>query len=529
MSFAQRGLIPATLAFILVIVASVYSLPPCGRDDEECRDKRMHPNFITPKGREFTGTVDGEDTNDYWHNQSKDFIKAKLAETLNTNKAKNVILFLGDGMGVTTHTAARNLIGGQEKYLAFEKFPYTGLSKTYCVDRIVSDSATTATAYLCGVKAIKGTIGVCGQVEREDCESVLNTTNHVYSIAKWAMDAGKAAGVVTTTRITHASPAGNYAHVSERDWEDDSEVKASCGVDSKVPDIAYQLINGEDGSKLSVMMGGGKKHFIDASLYMNGTRSDGLNLIAQYQQESARNAFVETISELNNLELNNYDRLLGIFADNHLQYHLETDEYTKQPTLEQMTRKALEFLSKKQQGFFLFVEGGRIDTAHHKNMARLALDETVEFSKAIQAARELTSEEDTLIVVTADHSHAFTYAGYQYRASDIFGSAPKTPLDDKPYLSLSYANGPSYAKFYDVENHERRDPTLLMTGDIHETFPATAPLDSETHGGDDVAVFASGPWAHLFTGVYEQNTIPHIMAFASCLSDGVTMCDINSS
>lgn len=112
----------------------------------------------------------------------------------------------------------------------------------------------------------------------------------------------------------------------------------------------------------------------------------------------------------------------------------------------------------------------------------------------------------------------------QYRGNDIFGRTPANPDDKKPYMTLSYANGPSYEKFYDVANKERLDPTTLITGDVHDQFPATAPLDSETHGGDDVAVFASGPWAHLFTGVYEQNTIPHLMAYASCLSNGLTVC-----
>ncbi|XP_053947174.1 membrane-bound alkaline phosphatase-like [Anastrepha ludens] len=521
MSHTRRALFYATVVCILL---AAQALPPCARDDEECRDSRMHPDLEEPTGRVFARKFDGDDTNDYWRNQGKEFIKAKLAEKRNTNKAKNVILFLGDGMGITTHSAARNLIGGEEQYFSFEKFPFTGLSKTYAIDRIVPDSANTATAYLCGVKAMKGTIGVSGQVEREDCEAMLNTSTHVYSIAKWAMDAGKSAGVVTTTRITHASPAGVYAHIAERDWEDDSEVKQSCGANTNVKDIAYQLIHGEVGSKLSLMMGGGKRHFVDPKLYVNGTRSDGLNLIEQYQQLSAQNAYVESRAELNNLNFTNVQRVLGIFADSHLKYHLETDENSVQPTLEEMTRKAIEFLSRNEQGYFIFIEGGRIDTAHHDNMARIALDEVVEFSKAIQAARDLTNEEDTLIVVTADHSHSFSYSGYPYRGNDIFARTPANPVDRVPYLTLSYANGPGYETFYDVVNKVRRDPTTLITGDIYDAFPATAPLDSETHGGDDVAVFASGPWSHLFTGTYEQNTIPHLMAYASCLSDGLTAC-----
>uniref|UniRef100_W8BK97 alkaline phosphatase n=1 Tax=Ceratitis capitata TaxID=7213 RepID=W8BK97_CERCA len=527
MTLTRRALLSATLAFVL---SATLALPPCDRDDEDCRDSRMHPDLpALPQGRAELRKYDGEDTNDYWLDQGKEFIKMKFAETLNTKKAKNVILFLGDGMGVTTHSAARNLIGGEEKYFSFEKFPYTGLSKTYSIDRTVPDSANTATAYLCGVKAMYGTIGLSGGVEREDCNATLSAQNQVFSIAKWAMDAGKSAGVVTTTRITHASPAGVYAHIAERDWEDDSEVKASCGAETQVQDIAYQLIHGEVGSKLSLMMGGGKRHFVDSKLYANGTRSDGRNLIDEYQKLSAKNAFVESRTELNNLNLEEVERVLGIFSDTHLKYHLETDANSLQPTLEEMTRKAIEFLSRNEKGYFIFIEGGRIDTAHHDTYARLALDETVEFSKAVAAARELTSEDDTLIVVTADHSHSFSYSGYPYRGNYIFGRAPATPVDSKPYMTLSYANGPSYETFYDTVNKVRRDPTTIITGDIHDEFPATAPLDYETHGGDDVAVFALGPWSHLFTGVYEQNTIPHMMAYSSCLSDGLTSCSSSNA
>lgn len=91
-------------------------------------------------------------------------------------------------------------------------------------------------------------------------------------------------------------------------------------------------------------------------------------------------------------------------------------------------------------------------------------------------------------------------------------------------MTLSYANGPSYDRFFDVETSERLDPTTLVTGDLYDRFPASLPLEDETHGGEDVAVYASGPWSHLFTGVYEQNAIPHMMGYASCLGTGLNLC-----
>ncbi|XP_037808615.1 alkaline phosphatase [Lucilia sericata] len=514
------------LAALLAISCLVSALPRCDRDDEECKDRNMHPD-LPPMPKKFQRALEGENSNDYWRNVAHEFINKQLNTAPNKNRAKNVIMFLGDGMGLTTIAAARNLLGGEEQNLSFNKFPHTGLAKTYSVDKIVPDSACTSTAYLSGVKAQEGTLGVNGNVDMGDCQAGADRSNWVYSIAKWAQDAGKSTGVVTTTRITHASPGGVYAHIAHRDWENDQEVNVECGINSGVEDIAYQLIKGEIGSKLDFVMGGGKKHFIDSSLYENGRRKDGLNLVEEYKKQSAKNLYIETRDELMSSNLLDYDRVFGLYQDDHMLYHLETNETTNQPTLEEMTRKAIEFLSRNENGYFIFIEGGRIDLAHHQNMARIALDETVEFSKAIAAAQEMTNEEDTLIVVTADHSHSFSYNGYPYRGKDVFGRTPAIPDDGIPYMTLSYANGPSYEKSFDTKNGHRIDPTTVITGDKYDQFPSAMPFEDETHGGDDVAVYANGPWSHLFSGVYEQNTIPHIMGYASCLGNGLKMCNSN--
>ena len=145
------------------------------------------------------------------------------------------------------------------------------------------------------------------------------------------------------------------------------------------------------------------------------------------------------------------------------------------------------------------------------------MEETKEFSNAIDIARHLTDESDTLIVVTSDHSHAFTYSGYPERGSDIL-SAPEVSLEDnKPYATLSYANGPGYSVTFDskatdnsrldIKDYDFKNPNLR--------HPVLVPLSSETHAGEDVGVFASGPFSHLFEGSYEQNTIPVLMAYAA--------------
>ena len=497
---------------------------------QDLEEKRMHPDFKDEKQTKTRFPLrEGEDTNEFWLNQGKDYIRQQKQHQRNTNKAKNIILFLGDGMGLTTLVAARNYINAEHTKLSFEEFPYTGLSKTYSVDKIVSDSATTATAYLCGVKANYGTIGVNAAILRDDCQAMKNTSNHVYSIAKWAMDSGKAAGFVTTARVTHASPAGVYAHTADRDWESNADIEKACGTNHGLDDIALQLIYGEVGSKLKVMLGGGKSAFIDKQLYDQGWRTDGRNLIEEFQKISPQNVYVETKEQLENVDPLKTERLLGTFNAGHIDYHLESirNPNNVQPTLEEMTKKAIEFMEQKsEQGYFLFIEGGRIDMGHHDTKARLALDETKEFSQAIALARQLTSEEDTLIVVTADHSHTFSVAGYQNRGSDIF-SVVNSGTDNLPYEPLSYANGMGYNKHFDVASSKRVDPNSVLTGEPNDVFPATVPLSSETHGGEDVAVFASGPWSHLFTGVYEENAIPHMMAYAACVGEGLKACDTN--
>ncbi|XP_002062011.3 membrane-bound alkaline phosphatase [Drosophila willistoni] len=507
-------------------LVNLAAVPKRLRINEE---EEMHPVFAQKTMRSSMRLNPEEAEQDYWLEASKKHILEKLSYVRNTNKAKNIILFLGDGMGLATLAAARNLLGGEEMKLSFEEFPYTGLSKTYSVDKIVPDSACTSTSYLCGVKANYGTIGVNAHVKRGDCLAMANETNHVYSLGKWAMDKGKAAGLVTTTRVTHASPSGVYAHTADREWENNAVLEEACPgeLGENLNDIAVQLIHGEVGSKLKVMLGGGKRSFYAPEFYDKGRRTDGRNLVEEFEALDEGNVFVKTQKKLLNVNATETGRLLGLFSKSHLHYHLEqlADEENNEPTLEEMTQKAIEVLQTEEQGYFLFVEGGKIDISHHDTMARIALDETVELSKAVKLARAMTSVEDTLIVVTSDHSHTFSLSGYQPRHSDIFSEAESKGTDGKPYLPLSYANGLSFDSFYNTEGHQRYDPLAQRTGEFDEIFPAMAPLLSETHGGEDVGVFASGPWAHLFTGVYEQNSIPHMMAYAACVGDGQTACD----
>jgi alkaline phosphatase len=212
-----------------------------------------------------------------------------------------------------------------------------------------------------------------------------------------------------------------------------------------------------------------------------------------------------------------------------------------EPSLSEMTVKALEVLQKNEKGFFLMVEGGRIDHAHHGGNAYRALTETIEFAKAVHVALEKTKRAETLIIVTADHSHTFTIAGYPKRGNPILG---KVVTPDRtefardalglPYTTLGYANGPGYtgeSREADQDKTRPEGPKLFphflskylgitvgrpdLTA-VNTTAPnylqeSTVPMGSETHAGEDVAIYAGGPLAHLFHGVQEQNVIAHVI------------------
>jgi alkaline phosphatase len=200
-----------------------------------------------------------------------------------------------------------------------------------------------------------------------------------------------------------------------------------------------------------------------------------------------------------------------------------------------MTTKAIEVLRKNKKGFYLMVEGGRIDHGHHAGNAYRALTDAIAFAAAIQKARDMTSEKDTLIVVTADHSHTFGIVGYPSRGNPILGKAAfdgKYLLDQDglPYTTLSYANGPGVVTngvrhefdaatereiaVTDVARGRRPDLTNIDTTSPRYLQESLVPFGSETHGGEDVPIYASGPKAYLFHGALEENVVYHVMAAA---------------
>ncbi|XP_072894842.1 alkaline phosphatase-like [Hemitrygon akajei] len=466
----------------------------------------------------------------YWNKKAKQSLEAALELKPLTHHAKNVILFLGDGMGIPTVTAARILKGqlqgksGEDTVLTMESFPHLGLSKTYNVDHQVPDSAGTATAYLCGVKANYGTIGLSAAAQRGKCKTTLG--NEVKSVLKRAKEAGKSVGIVTTTRVQHASPAATYAHVADRDWYSDAALPSDAvGV---CKDIALQLISNTD---IDVILGGGRKYMTPKGTldpeYPNdpnqyGERNDNKMLIDMWLEGKKDAKYVWNKSQFDAVDVQKTKYLMGLFEPKDMKFELNRNP-TMDPSIVEMTEKAIKILSKNPKGFFLFVEGGRIDHGHHDGKAKHALNEAVKFDEAIEKAGTLTKESDTLTVVTADHSHVFSFGGKTLRGNSIFGLSPYIANDNKPYTSILYGNGPGFA----IVNGSRPNITSISYENKDYLQQAAVPLDSETHGGEDVAIFAKGPMAYLFHKTHEENYIAHVIAYASCI-EPYTDCPSNN-
>ena len=513
----------------------------------------------------FPTTQENVDLNE-GHKHWMDLGKKELDEALNvmrninTNVAKNIILFIGDGMSLTTLTAARifkaqyngrrkgKRVNGEESNLTFQTFPHMALSKTYCIDRQTPDSSSTASAIYSGVKTKFKTLGFDSSIIYKNASSQL-TAKKVETILKWAQDANKDTGFVTTATVSHATPAALYAHAASRKWECDKKLPSN--VPKGVEDITYQLIANDPGRRAKVVMGGGIKSWITREEHEKNwkqapyddydhtkdkefkcERLDGRNLIETFLRKNEtvpgfgnlKGKFIRNRDELLKLDHENTDYVLGLFSDGHMQYEDTRLKKLTQPSLPEMTRAAINMLKKnKENGFFLMVEQSNIDHAHHKTRASASLLETKVLDEAVETALSLVDTKDTLIIVTSDHSHTMSMGGYQTRGSDIRGLVDtEYGKDNLPYSILSYAQGPAFHThlILDKENKISRK-NLTGKENIYKSFsfknPASVPRDKETHGGDDVGIFAIGPYAHLFHSVHEQSYIAHVMAYSACL------------
>lgn len=529
---------PTALACLSTLLGACAGMTPAG--SSPATDVVIStPSIDRPSG----------ETPAWWFNQG-----AAEAANLGASKgrAKNLILFVGDGMSLTTVAAARIFEGqskggsGEENRLSWERWPHTALSRTYNTDSQTPDSAGTMSAMATGVKTRLGVLSIGQTAPRGDCSSARKA--ELLTLWELAASSGMATGVVSTARVTHATPGATFSHSADRNWEDDTKLKPK-DVEAGCVDIARQMVETRFGHGPDVLMGGGRARFMTAQQtdpeYPNkkGARRDGRDLIADWKARHPDGTYVWNEQQLRAAPTSG--ALLALFEPSHMQYeHDRARDGAGEPSLAEMTRAAITRLKAQPNGYVLLVEGGRIDHANHAGNAYRALSDTVALSDAVRAAQEMSDSADTLMIVTADHSHTLTFVGYPARGNPILGKvkggsgessdAAKYARDASglPYTTLVYANGPGNVgatsqqaegpkKFdHEVRNYKRpvnARPNLenVNTEDPDYMQEALVPMGSETHGGDDVGVWAWGAGANAVRGNVEENTIFHFLLQAS--------------
>lgn len=347
-----------------------------------------------------------------------------LAGAPRSSQPKNIILLVGDGMGISQVTLAHLAVGNTGGQLAMETMKYGGFVKPFSVGvdgrrNVVTDSAAASTAMATGHKTRNGMLGV------------LPDGKPVRSILLEAQRQGRSTGLVTTVTITHATPAGFAVNVSSRGSE---------------ADIAVQYLE----RKVDVLLGGGEAFFLPQNAE-GSKRLDNRDLLAEAR--SAGYVVARTREELLSAR---GPRLLGLFHLSHMACE------PPEPSLAEMTRKALDVLSQNRKGFFVMVEGGQIDFAGHANNAAANLKHTLDFDAAVAVALDFARKRgDTLVIVTADHE-----TGGQV----IVGPAANSTSD-------------------------------------HSVLWA-----SKDHTGTMVPILAEGPGAELFTGFLDNTDIARRIA-----------------
>jgi len=442
-------------------------------------------------------------------------------------RAKNIIFFLGDGMGINTLTAARIYAAGEDGELAIDKLPESAFVKTFSNDAQVTDSAASMAAYMTGVKHNNGVISMSagtralapvadanGNKLVGRCENGQATA----TLLELAKRRGMAVGVVTNTNVTDATPASTYAHVCHRKMEND--IAASL-----VPGGAgYNAALGERG--LDVVFGGGAQFFTPFA--RGGKRADNRDLLAELGGKGYR--VINDTAGLNALSAG--QSAVGLFAASHMDFDAMRDP-ARQPALSAMTSKAIELLAPNPNGFFLMVEGGLIDHALHATLGKRALQETVSYNAALQAAIERMQAIDpglknTLIVATADHDHTLLLNGYMARSGKTTPTNPGVlglvrsvdgkPMLDKnglPFTVIGFGTG--------EKRHARRaeqgplTDAIVTADDYHQEAAVRTNKGAETHGGSDVYLGAIGANAELFRGTIDNTRVFNLIKTAGGL------------
>lgn len=445
-------------------------------------------------------------------------------------EAKNVIFFLGDGMGPTTVTASRIYKYGEAGSLNMEKLKRTARVITFSNDAQTTDSAPSMAAYMTGVKMNNEVISMSSDTKAANSSGTAYTSGRnstcpasgngtsVPTILEAAIAKGKSTGVVTTARLTHATPAATYAHICNRNAENDIASQA-------VP--SHANFNKALGKGVDVLMGG------DSSYWQPGVGSSSRSDDLVAAMKTSGYTFASDLATMNAAPSAAGTKLLGLFdqalAQGHMSYEADRDP-TKEPSLAQMTKKAIDILKTNSNGYFLMVEGGRIDHALHGTNAYRALTDTIAFDDAIKVALDNVDLTNTLIVVTADHDHTMAFNGYPSKGNNILGKVDnyvnvkkgvsQKSTDGLPFTTLVFGNGSG--KTSDtlgftkntgaVRSSTRADLTNVdtTTKDFNQEYGiqlGSSGTGSETHGGGDVMLFSTGAGNSGFKGTLDNTKV----------------------
>lgn len=443
---------------------------------------------------------------------------ACVSMALQAQAPKNVIFFLGDGMGPATVTAARIYKVGEAGSLTLDTLPRTARVKTFSQDAQTTDSAPSMAAYMTGVKMNNEVISMSSDTvaiaPAADGSSNCGGTNGtpVATLVELAKAKSKSVGVVTTTRVTHATPAACYAHTCHRDAENDIAAQAVPG------GAGYNasLLTG-----LDVLLGGGRRHFLPKAV--GGKRIDGRDLVSEFAARSYQ--VVQTGSALRGVDPASTPKLVGLFHMDHLDFELDrVKKNLDQPSLAEMTTKAIDVLSRNSGGYFLMVEGGRIDHALHNTNAKRALEDTVAFDQAVAATLAKVDLSNTLIVVTADHDHTLAINGYAKLGNPILDivrdyktGQPLVDADGKAYTALVFGNGPNRKDLRTELVSGNADRSQVLHDDYLQEAAVRVGAGSESHGGGDVKLFATGAGSEGFKGTIENKTVFQLIRAAAGL------------
>lgn len=470
---------------------------------------------------------------------------------LAAGEAKNVIFFLGDGMGPVTVTAARiykgekqlaatpgSLVTSERAKLTMQSLGYAARVKTFSNDGQTTDSAPSMAAYMTGVKANNEVISMSSDtlayaadgtqfINGEDTTCAPTNGKPAQTLLELSKAKGRAVGAVSTTRVGHATPAATYAHICNRNGY-------NTIAEQSVP--GHPRYNTLLGDGVDVLLGGGQRNYLPKSVNASSKRTDDVNLVTAMQAKGY--SYVDSGTKLSALDATKATKLLGLFSQSEMAYELDrVNQKLDQPSLSQMTEKALDVLSRNDKGFFLMVEGGRIDHALHGSNAKRALEDTLAMDKAIDAALAYMEKKDpglknTLVVVTADHDHAIAFNGYTRIGNPILGKVRDyqtnelaKAADGKPYTTLVFGNGgrPNSTAASQVNTEDGNKPwvapargavreDLTNVDTTQDNFLQEVGINlgtpgSETHGGGDVMLFAGGAGAKIFKGTLDNTRV----------------------